>query len=130
MGIEQRILAVPSIALGTPDLSVYEMVGAYGAFANQGIYVKPTMITRIEDKNGDVVVSATKALKIVSSKNVIATITGDASVPGTPVIRKNLDPGIMGEANMDGTIYISDKIVPGSFEERQVLNHEMVLKSH
>ena len=51
---------------------------------------------------------------------------GDASVPGTPVIRKNLDPGIMGEANMDGTIYISDKIVPGSFEERQVLNHEMV----
>ncbi len=51
---------------------------------------------------------------------------GDASVPGTPVIRKNLDPGIMGEANMDGSIFISDKIQPGSFEERQVLNHEMV----
>tara|TARA_R110002020_G_scaffold3590_1_gene16014 strand:- start:367 stop:780 length:414 start_codon:yes stop_codon:yes gene_type:complete len=51
---------------------------------------------------------------------------GDASVPGTPVIRKNLDPGIMGEANMDGSIFISNKIVPGSFEERQVINHEMV----
>ena len=51
---------------------------------------------------------------------------GDASVPGTPVIRKSLDPGIMGEANMDGSIYISDKIVPGSFEERKVVNHEMV----
>jgi len=51
---------------------------------------------------------------------------GDASVPGTPVIRKNLNPGIMGEANMDGSIFISDKIQPGSFEERQVLNHEMV----
>ena len=51
---------------------------------------------------------------------------GDASVPGTPVIRKNLDPGIMGEANMDGSIFISNKIQPGSFEERQVLNHEMV----
>ena len=50
---------------------------------------------------------------------------GDASVPGTPVIRKNLAPGIMGEANMDGSIYISDKIVPGSFEERQVVSHEM-----
>ena len=50
----------------------------------------------------------------------------DASVPGTPVIRKSLDEGIMGEANMDGTIYISNKIVPGSFEERQVINHEMV----
>ena len=49
----------------------------------------------------------------------------DASVPGTPVIRKDLGPGIMGEANMDGSIYISDKITPGSFEERQVINHEM-----
>jgi penicillin-binding protein 1A len=52
LGIESFIPDVPAIALGTPDLSVYEMVGAYGAFANQGIYVKPTMITRIEDKNG------------------------------------------------------------------------------
>ena len=50
----------------------------------------------------------------------------DASVPGTPIIRKPLDEGVMGEANMDGTIYISNKIVPGSFEERQVVNHEMV----
>ena len=50
---------------------------------------------------------------------------GDASVPGTPVIRKNLGEGIMGEANMDGSIYVSDKLQPGGFEERQVINHEM-----
>ena len=50
---------------------------------------------------------------------------GDASVAGTPVIRKNLAEGIIGEANMDGSIYISDKIQPGSFEERKVLMHEM-----
>ena len=50
---------------------------------------------------------------------------GDASVPGTPVIRKDLEPGVLGEANMDGSIYISDKIQPGSFEERQIVNHEM-----
>tara|TARA_Y100001963_G_scaffold28519_1_gene38808 strand:+ start:166 stop:597 length:432 start_codon:yes stop_codon:yes gene_type:complete len=49
----------------------------------------------------------------------------DASVPGTPVIRKKLESGVMGEANMDGTIYISDKLVPNSFEEKQVINHEM-----
>ena len=49
----------------------------------------------------------------------------DVSVPGTPVVRKNLDTGIMGEANMDGSIYISDKIIPGSQEEAQVINHEM-----
>ena len=50
---------------------------------------------------------------------------GDASVPGTPVIRKNLAPGIMGEANMDGSKYISNTIQPDSFEERQVISHEM-----
>ena len=50
---------------------------------------------------------------------------GDASVPGTPVIRKSLEEGVMGEANMDGSIYISNKLEPGSFEERQVVNHEM-----
>ena len=52
MGVESRIPEVPSIALGTVDLSVYEMVGAYSTFANEGIYNKPIMITRIEDKNG------------------------------------------------------------------------------
>ena len=50
---------------------------------------------------------------------------GDASIPGTPVIRKSLEEGVLGEANMDGSIYISDKIIPGSEEERQVVNHEM-----
>tara|TARA_R100001198_G_C5072037_1_gene117701 strand:- start:104 stop:526 length:423 start_codon:yes stop_codon:yes gene_type:complete len=50
---------------------------------------------------------------------------GDASIPGTPIIRKPLEEGVLGEANMDGSIYISDKIIPGSEEERQVINHEM-----
>ena len=50
---------------------------------------------------------------------------GDASVPGTPVIRKDLEPGISGEANMDGSIYISNNIVPGSEQERHTVSHEM-----
>ena len=49
----------------------------------------------------------------------------DLSVPGTPVIRKDLEPGVLGESNMDGSIYISDELEPGSFEERQTVNHEM-----
>jgi hypothetical protein len=49
----------------------------------------------------------------------------DTSVPGTPVIRKDLEPGIMGESNMDGSIYINSKIEPGSDLEQQVLSHEM-----
>ena len=50
---------------------------------------------------------------------------GDASVPGTPVIRKPLGEGIMGEANMDGSIFINQNIVSGSDEEKEVVNHEM-----
>ena len=49
----------------------------------------------------------------------------DISVPGTPVIRKNLEPGVLGEANMDGSIYLSNKVQTDSFEERQIINHEM-----
>ena len=50
----------------------------------------------------------------------------DASVPGTPVIRKDdLAKGVMAEANIDGSIYISDKVVPGSEQEKMILQHEM-----
>ena len=49
---------------------------------------------------------------------------GDASIPGIPVIRKDLGEGIRGEANMDGTIFISNELEPGSAEEREVLMHE------
>ncbi len=49
----------------------------------------------------------------------------NASVPGTPVIRKDLGAEVLGEANMDGSIYINNNIQPGSRIERQVINHEM-----
>lgn len=70
MGITKEILAVPSIALGTPDVSVYEMVGAFGTYANQGVYVKPVMVTRIEDKNGTVLYEYTPETRDVLSKDV------------------------------------------------------------
>lgn len=47
-----RVPQTPSIALGATDLSVMEMTGAYVTFANNGVYNKPTFITRIEDRNG------------------------------------------------------------------------------
>jgi len=47
------------------------------------------------------------------------------SVPGTPIIRVPLEEGIMGEANMDGSIYVNENIAPGSYEDKQVINHEM-----
>lgn len=54
MGITSRIDPVPSIVLGTPEISLAEMVGAYSVFANKGIYTQPVMVTRIEDKSGSV----------------------------------------------------------------------------
>ena len=51
--------------------------------------------------------------------------SGESSIPGTPIMRVPLDEGVMGEANMDGTIYVNENIAPGSFEDRQVINHEM-----
>ena len=50
----------------------------------------------------------------------------DASVPGTPVLRKDLGKGILGEANNDGSIFISHKVKSGSEQEEHVLMHEMV----
>ncbi len=54
MGVKSRLPIVPSIALGTPDISLFEMVGAYSTFVNKGIYIKPIMVSRIEDKNGTI----------------------------------------------------------------------------
>ena len=68
LGVTSYIPSVPAIALGSADLSVYEMVGAYSSFANKGIYVKPVLVTRIEDKNGTVIYQATPETKDVLSE--------------------------------------------------------------
>lgn len=70
MGVTSKIIEVPSIALGSVDLSVYEMVGAYSTFANKGIYNTPTMITQIEDKNGTLLYQNVPDPKDVLSEEV------------------------------------------------------------
>lgn len=55
LGVKSEIPAQPSIALGAVEITVHDMVAAYGTFANQGIYIKPEVITRIEDKNGNII---------------------------------------------------------------------------
>jgi penicillin-binding protein 1A len=54
MGVTSRIDPVQSIFLGTYEISLYEMVGAYGTFVNKGVHIEPLMVTRIEDRNGNV----------------------------------------------------------------------------
>ena len=54
-GITAELPAVPSIILGSPEISLYEMIGAYGTFGNKGVYTRPFFVTRIEDKQGNVI---------------------------------------------------------------------------
>ncbi|MBX2914096.1 MAG: transglycosylase domain-containing protein [Cyclobacteriaceae bacterium] len=55
VGIQSKLDPVPSLCLGTSDVSLYELIGAYATFVNSGIYTEPIYITRIEDKNGNVI---------------------------------------------------------------------------
>lgn len=57
MGIKSDLAAVPSLSLGTSDISLYELVGAYSTFVNEGVWTEPFYISRIEDKNGNVLQS-------------------------------------------------------------------------
>ena len=68
-----------------------------------------------------------KNLQVVSGeiKTKLSFKDDGPIVPGTRIIRKDLEPGILGEANMDGTIYLSKTIEKGSDLEKQVINHEM-----
>ncbi len=108
MGISSYLPAVPSIALGTPDISLFEMVGAYSTFVNQGIYVKPIMITRIEDKNG-------RALYEVMPE------TQDVLSEEAAYVTVNLMQGVTTEgsgarlrhAGLEKTNYIYEKVVTG-----------------
>ena len=84
MGITSPIDAVPSMFLGTSDVSIYEMVGAYGTYANRGVYTKPIFVTRIEDKNG----------------NILARFSPDhhdAIDPKTAFLMLNLMEGVVNE---------------------------------
>ncbi len=58
LGIESELPNVPSLALGTGEVTLMEMVSAYGAFANEGVWTRPTLITRVEDQSGDVLYAA------------------------------------------------------------------------
>lgn len=53
-GIVSKLEAVPALALGTSEVSLLELVGAYTTFANKGVHTKPIYLSRIEDKHGNI----------------------------------------------------------------------------
>jgi penicillin-binding protein 1A len=69
MGIRSFIDPVISIFLGTSDVSLEEMVGAYGTFANKGVYTRPMYVTRIEDRNGNVISKFTTKIEEVLTED-------------------------------------------------------------
>ena len=53
LGITSPIDAVPAVGFGASDCSIFELCGAYGTFVNKGVWTSPIMVTRIEDKHGN-----------------------------------------------------------------------------
>jgi penicillin-binding protein 1A len=94
MGIRSYIDPVPSIFLGTSDIKLEEMVGAYGTFANKGVYTRPMYVTRIEDKNGNVISRFTPKIEEVLTENtayLMLNLLQDVVKHGT-AIRMRLAP--------------------------------------
>ena len=54
MGIQSHVDEVPSLCVGPADLTLWEMVAAYNTFPSRGVYVTPLFVTRIEDRQGNV----------------------------------------------------------------------------
>jgi penicillin-binding protein 1A len=88
MGIRDEIDPQPSIALGTLDLSIYDIVGSYTTFANKGVYTEPIFITRIEDRNGVVLEEFSPQTNEVMSEQdayVVADLLKGVTTSGTGV---------------------------------------------
>jgi penicillin-binding protein 1A len=74
MGVKSYIDPVPSLCIGSFESNVYEMVGAYSTFANEGVYNAPIFVTRIEDKFGNVIASFTAPSRDAISRNEAYTM--------------------------------------------------------
>lgn len=70
MGIKSPLPAVPSLSLGVAEIPLYEIVGATSTFANAGVYIEPTFILRIEDKNGSVIYESSPVIDQALDPNV------------------------------------------------------------
>lgn len=70
LGVSSKIPEQPAIALGAVEITVSDMVAAYSTFANQGVYIKPMVITKIEDKSGVILEQTKTVTKDVMSKDI------------------------------------------------------------
>jgi penicillin-binding protein 1A len=88
MGIHSYIDPVPALALGSSEVSLYEMIGAYGTFANRGVFTEPVFVTRIEDRMGNVLSNFTPRTSDAISPQTATTML--------QMLRKVVDGGTAG----------------------------------
>jgi penicillin-binding protein 1A len=86
LGISTLLDPVPSLCLGTSDVSLYDMLGAYSTFVNEGIYTEPYFVTRIEDKTGKVLQEfpprTREAINVETAYLMIHMLKGATEVAG------------------------------------------------
>ena len=135
VGVTSPLDPVPSLCLGTADISLYEMVGANSTFANKGTWIEPTFITRIEDRNGKVLEEFIPSSREVMSEEkayLMVSLMEGVVTSGTGVrlrYKYNLNTSIAGKTgttqnNSDGWfIGLTPDLVGGAWvggEDRSV----------
>ena len=120
-GIRSYIDPVYALCLGTSDFSLFELVGAYGTFANRGVHVDPIFVTRIEDRHGNVLANFTSPSQDAISEQSAYTMLGmlkrvvNAGTAGkTGTSQKNSDAWFVG---------VTPKLVAGAWvggEDRSI----------
>eukprot|EP00731_Ephydatia_muelleri_P032977 g32977.t1 len=129
LGIKSDIPAQPSIALGAVDVTVEDMVAAYGTFANQGVYIKPQFITRIEDKSGVVIYEPIPESHDVLNKDVafaVIKLLEGVTESGSGA-RLRTQGGGSGDNRWTGYPYLFTNPIAGENAEfeRQMLSGEL-----
>ena len=94
--------------MGTPDISLFELVGAYGTFANQGIYIQPIVITRIVDKNGMALFEV-----VPKTKDVISEEAAYVTVNLMQGVTEQGSGARLRHAGLEKTNYVYEKVVTG-----------------
>lgn len=113
LGVENPLQAVPSLCLGTSDVSIFELIGAYSAFVNKGVYTRPYFITRIEDKYGNIIeVFPPRTREVLSEETAFLMVhmlmgatqeTGGTALGLSPEVRSENEVGAKTGTTQNGS---------------------------
>ena len=144
LGFTSPLNAVPSLCLGTDDVSLYELVGAYATFVNKGNFTKPEYITKIADKNGNILqyfIPETREALNEQTANLMLHMLkgaieerGGSGVSLDPWLKENNDIGAKTGTTQNGSdgwfIGVTKDLVAGTWvggDERSIRFREWIL---